>query len=163
MKIIDNKNSGMQELPENKKKTIDLCDDVQMVLFDYMSRELGDNRAELVGEHLRKCEKCQAAAAEIQKTLELLGKAGEADKWVEYRLSEKRRQRIHWAILHPVLDWIYRNHIICALTVAIAIVLAVLILLIKMQIWRPLPKPTLPVNIKPLNGNVTNEVVIPEE
>ena len=67
------------------------------------------------------------------------------------------------AILHPFLDWIYRNHILFALCVAIVLVIVILAALLKAQLWQPAPEPTLPVNLRPLNVNSNNEVVIPEE
>ena len=120
MKIQQNKPGGFEPAEEGSRKNRVPCDEIQLLLFDYMSHELGDSRADLVREHLRKCEACQAAAAEMQKTVELLRKAGEAEGKADYRLSEKRHRRIHWAILHPFLDWIYRNHILFALCVGLS-------------------------------------------
>ena len=149
-------------MPDNKKTRIP-CEEIQVLLFDYMSHELGDNRAGLVREHLRKCEACQTAALEIQKTIDLLNKAKEADSGIDYRLSAKRHKRMHWAILHPVLDWIYRNHILFALLAAIALIIAVLEILVRVQLWQPAPEPTVPVNLRPVDIVSSNEVVIPEE
>jgi hypothetical protein len=48
------------------------CEEIQQVLFSYMSRELGETQSVLVREHIRKCAVCRAEAVEIEETLALL-------------------------------------------------------------------------------------------
>ena len=44
------------------------CEETRPALFEYMTRELGSNRSELVREHLRHCHDCSLEAREIQTT-----------------------------------------------------------------------------------------------
>ncbi len=107
------------------------CEDIQAVLFDYMTRELGPSRSELVGEHMHKCSACQKAAAEIQETLDALQLVSEQTEHIPERLSEKRRRRVLLAYMHPVLDWIYRRHVFVSICVALAVVTLLFITLLS--------------------------------
>lgn len=112
------------------------CDDIRALLFDYLTRELGEARAALVREHLRKCEGCRAAAAEIEDTLDLL-RAAESGPDIPDRLSERHRDRILWAFAHPGLDWVYRHHVLVSL-LATALVLALAALVMsRLTLWKP--------------------------
>jgi len=142
------------------------CDDIQALLFDYMTHELGGKRAELVREHLRKCEACQEASAEIHRTMEVLRKARTVHKTEVFKLSQKSQSRIRWAIVHPVLDWIYRHHILVAFCVAAAVVTSVLVYLLSAQLWMEMPEHTYPVNVNALRDGITNglpEELLPEK
>ncbi len=122
------------------------CEDIQEVLFDYMTRELGDSRSALVREHVRRCPDCSRAAAQIQETLTLL--EDEKDGDMPEQLSEKHRARIVRSILHPALDWIYRNHVTFSLIMAaIVIIMALCVLRMVTQIVKEIPKTTPPVII----------------
>jgi len=106
------------------------CEDIQAVLFDYMTRELGQGRSDLVREHLRRCGKCQTVAAETQNTLDLLHRAARDQSGLPSRLSEKHRARLLWALTHPVLSWIYRHHVSASI-IFTATVIALIITLLK--------------------------------
>lgn len=112
------------------------CADIQSFLFEYMTHELGEARAVLIREHLRKCRDCQAAAAEIQATLTVLLAASPEGTGIPSRLSEKSRSRLRWALMHPVMNWIVRNHTIVSLLVALAVVIAVFLSLRNHPIWK---------------------------
>lgn len=110
------------------------CEDIQDVLFDYMSRELGAARSDLVREHLRKCENCQAVAQEVQSTLDLLHSASRLDAG-DKRLTDDRHRRVLRALTHPVIHWIERHHILVSFAVAGLVLLAVLVVLKRARIW----------------------------
>ena len=111
------------------------CSDIQDVLFDYMTRELGDARSVLVREHVRKCESCRAAAADIQATLDLLKKASESGGDMPDRLTRKHRKRMVRAMMHPVWDWVSVNHFIVSIIVMGLVILAAILVLRVMEPW----------------------------
>jgi anti-sigma factor RsiW len=115
------------------------------VLFDYMSRELGQGRSDLVREHLRRCEECQRAAAEIQQTLDLLHEASVFDRRVSAHLTDRRRDRVWRAFVHPVIHWIEVHHIAVSIAVAILVLAAVLFELCRARILREEPIEGIPV------------------
>lgn len=123
------------------------CEDIQAVLFDYMTRELGPARSDLVREHLRKCERCQAAAAEVRTTLDLLRSVSKAETGVPEHLSKERRERIMWALTHPIMDWIHRHHILVSIVVTIAVIAAIIGVLRRIQIWKTDKPEGIPVTI----------------
>ena len=123
------------------------CGDLQALLFDYMNRELGAPRSDLIREHLRRCATCQARAAGIQDTLDLLHDASRAGGRVPDRLSEKHHARLTRALMHPVLDWTYRNHILVSAAVAAVVVLLTFFGLRQYRIWKARPGPGIPVTI----------------
>ena len=148
------------------------CEDIHELLFAYMNRELGGARSDLVREHLRKCEKCQAAAREIQATLDLLKEVSQKEVFPE-KLSDKRRRHITWALMHPGLAWIYRHHRLVSI---IAMILALALgafLMWTITVEDPEPfdpgvqviigRPGDDVGADPFKGYVpgTNEVGIP--
>ena len=112
------------------------CEEIQAVLFDYMTRELGTARSELVREHLRKCPDCRVAAAEIQATLDALRSVSEAEPEIPERLSDERRQRITRAVTHPFVDWMYRHHVAFSIIAAIAVSALAVAVLRKVQAYR---------------------------
>jgi predicted anti-sigma-YlaC factor YlaD len=112
------------------------CEDIQEVLFDYMTRELGQARSDLVRAHLRKCSNCQAAARETQETLEFLKSVSKAQTGVPDHLSEKHRARIVRAFMHPALDWIYRHHIIVSIIVALVAIAVTLCVMYKVKMFK---------------------------
>lgn len=107
------------------------CEEIEAALFDYMSREIGESRAILVREHLRKCSKCRRSAAEIGAAIDLLRKASLSMNSIPDRLSDDRRRRIRWAFLHPVLDWFVRRHVIVSILITFLVLLVVTLFLIK--------------------------------
>lgn len=120
---------GPEDSAPDAWKKIMKCDEIRDLLFDYMCRELGQARSALVREHLRKCPDCQAASAEIQSTLDILGKARSATG-VPDHLSPKHRARIIRASMHPVLDWIERHALVSI--IAAVIILACLVAIMRM-------------------------------
>ena len=96
------------------------CKDIQAVLFDYMTHELGDKQSWLVHEHLLHCEECRREAASIQATLELL--RSDTSVAIPEHLPNSIRRRLERAILHPVLDWIYEHRRLVAGVLAVGII-----------------------------------------
>ena len=111
------------------------CDEIQALLFDYMTHELGDGRSLLIREHLRKCEECQAVAAEIQIALDMLHEASLDDPQTPMHLSDDRRTHIAWAFTHPVMDWIARHHVLVSIVVAILALVVAFTYLKGIRIW----------------------------
>ena len=124
----------MNEQKKKEAEPVLTCEDLHPLLFDYMTRELGEGRSDVIREHLRKCEKCQAEAAEIQATLELLGKASR-DAGPSGRLTDARRARIVRAMLHPVLDWVYVHHILVSILVTLLALAAILWAVKDLKFW----------------------------
>ena len=73
------------------------CEDIQALLTDYMTRELGESQSALVREHLRMCPVCQNAAREITEAFDLLHVARKVGAGRPDRLSDERRARIRRA------------------------------------------------------------------
>ena len=121
------------------------CEDIRSVLFDYMSRELGQARADLVREHLRRCPDCQVEAARIRNMLDLLQEASRAGAAAPARLSDERRARIVRAFMHPVLDWIYVHHILVSALLTVAALLLLGAVLLTVRTRRAAPEPGYPV------------------
>ncbi len=106
------------------------CDEIQAVLMDYLTHELGRAPAELVREHVRKCESCRGALAEFDDTLQLLRTAACEAPAPPARLSEERRRRVWRAYVHPFLDLVYTHHVLASLiaaAVALGVILAVVL------------------------------------
>lgn len=113
------------------------CDDFQMLLFAYMSRELGDVQSRVVREHLRTCDACRREAADIEATLEALQAGAPGDNaGANERLSDERRKRILRAVFHPVIDWIDRHHRLVSTTVAVLLLITVVLLLRDFAIFK---------------------------
>jgi predicted anti-sigma-YlaC factor YlaD len=111
------------------------CEDVREVLFDYMSRELGPARSVLVREHLRRCESCQSAAAQMQSATELLQKASRDGDGAPLRLSDARRARVRRAVRHPVWYWISQHNVIVAVVAVILFLAALAVVLQHTTLW----------------------------
>lgn len=137
------------------------CEDIQGVLFDYVSHELGGSRSELVHEHLRHCRGCRAAAAELRQTFEMLQSADPAPHDVPERLSDDRRARLFLALMHPVLDFVYRHHVIISVIAALAGVALALVIGYHTKLWdwtyRPPPGGvTVTIGPRPVDSNTVN-------
>jgi len=117
------------------------CGDIRGVLFDYMTRELGPSRSELVREHLRRCVECQREAAEIRETLDLLQAASQRGKGAAGVLSEDRRRRLARACMHPVLDWVYEHHVLVSVLVAALVIAVSFARLLRTRLWSIDPPP----------------------
>jgi len=120
---------------EDSDKGLLRCDDIQMLLFAYMTRELGDVQSRVVREHLRICDACRLEAAAIEQTLETL-RAGAGAAGEDMRLSDERRERLWRAVFHPVLDWMDRHHRLVAGIIALFTLLLTLYLLRHAAIWK---------------------------
>ena len=137
------------------------CEEIQGLLFGYMSRELGEGRSDLVREHIRKCADCQAAAADMQDTMSVLQGASEEEAGIPRRLSDDRRARIAFSFTHPVLDWMYQHHILVSAVMTLVVLVLLGLLLIQVRIWRSGPlDPGVPVKIGPhgADGPATGSV-----
>jgi len=111
------------------------CEDIQMLIFAYMARELGDVQSRVVREHLRTCEVCRQEAAEIEETLVAL-RAGADESGEKLRLSDDRRERLWRAVFHPVRDWIDHHHRLVAGLTALLTLLLTIFLLRHAAIWK---------------------------
>lgn len=127
------------------------CEAIQELLFDYLARELGTGRSDLVREHLRRCPCCQKTAAEIRRTMSLL-KGTPADPSIPAHLSETRRRKMFWVIAHPCMDWVIRHHIFVSLCTALLLLLASIFYLYRIRILDDTPPAGYPVTI----GNQPN-------
>ena len=107
-------------LPEGANPRLVPCKDIQAVLFDYMSHELGDKQSWLVHEHLLHCEDCRREAASIKATLDLL--RSDTSVVIPEHLPNSIRRRLERAILHPVLDWIYVHRRLVAGVLAVGLI-----------------------------------------
>ena len=111
------------------------CSEIQPLLFDFLARELGDARADLVRNHLAKCDACRQAAAEMERTLGMLRTASEASAGAGERLSSERRERVWHAYAHPVLDWLFSRHLAVSAVAALAVLWALVFLGWRVAIW----------------------------
>ncbi|OVE74051.1 hypothetical protein BVX94_01870 [bacterium B17] len=122
------KDDASQNIPLN-------CEEIQELLFEYMSRELGDGRSDLVREHLRKCKDCQSALSEMEFTIDFLRETSKITV-PPSRLSDKHHARLVRALTHPVLDWVYVHHMIVSLIIALLVLGITFGVLRKTKIWR---------------------------
>ena len=123
------------------------CEEIQQLLFDYMTRELGEGRSDIVREHIRKCEQCRKAAAEIQSVLDALRAAAKTEKGIPDHLTEDRRALILRAFSHPIIHWIERHHVIVSILAAITIIIASFIILRQIIIYKGRTEPGITVTI----------------
>ena len=106
--------------PDGANPRLVPCKDIQAVLFDYMSHELGDKQSWLVHEHLLHCEECRREAASIQATIDML--RGDSSVAIPEHLPDSMRRRLERAILHPFLDWVYEHRRLVAAVLAVGII-----------------------------------------
>ncbi len=111
------------------------CEEIQNNLMDYLTRDLGEARSDLIREHLRKCDKCQAEAVELQETINLLRGASQAES-IPRHMSRKSRDRMMRAVEHPFLDWMYRHHILISLCIALIAIIVLFVALKDVQILK---------------------------
>lgn len=126
----------MKKDPNNEKQK-SICSEIQPLLFEYMNRELGGGRSDLVREHLRKCASCQEEAAAIQSALDFLRSDSKRQGNVPNRLSAKHRARIARSVIHPVIDWISTHHILISMLVAAVVFLAWALFLVGVRLRQP--------------------------
>lgn len=140
------------------------CKDIQDLLFDYMSHELGGARSVLIREHLRKCEECTRQAAEIQSTLDLLNKASREESDIPARLTDERRKKLYWWYSHPFMRWIEKHHIIVSVIATLLALAVIGTVMLKVKLWQANPPEDLyPVWIGDKLPYATNPVVIPPD
>lgn len=113
------------------------CDEIQAVLFAYMSHELGESQSVLVREHIRKCDSCRAEAAELKETLAMLNQSDVGH--TRLRLSDDRRKRIMLAVFHPVINWIDMHHKSVSIALAILVLIGTIFALRNFEIFRNEP------------------------
>ncbi len=113
------------------------CEEIQEVLFAYMSHELGDTQSVLVREHIRKCDSCRSEAVEIEETLSMLHQSYETHGHL--RLSDDRRKRILLAVFHPVINWIDLHHNLVSILLALIVLLGTIFALRNFEIFRNEP------------------------
>jgi len=116
--VNDNKTEG----PLKPEKKLMKCEDIQPLLFDYMSRELGEGRAAAVREHVRKCKSCQVLAKDIQATLDLLRTASRAEPKPVEHLTEVRRKKIIRVFTHPLISWIEKHILLASLIITVIVI-----------------------------------------
>ena len=109
------------------------CEELKEVLFDYMTRELGGSRSDLVRKHLRKCPDCSHTASEIEETLTLLQNDSKQVSHIPETLSDEHRKRVIRSITHPILDWMYRYHRLVSTITAIVVIAAVYFLVTRIS------------------------------
>ncbi len=130
---------------ENKKMK---CTDIQANLFAYITYDTGQGRSELIKNHLENCSNCQAEAKQIKEALDFLNSTHTSEN-MPTRLSSKRRKLIARSFMHPILDFIYRHHIIISITTAIITIAATLCILRQVKVWHNEKlKPGISVSIK---------------
>ena len=128
------------------------CEDIQALLYDYLTHEIGRARGELIREHIRKCTTCRTAAAEMQDSINLLKGGAPMDPPEPLTLSDDRRKRVWRAFMHPVLDWLYSHHIIASIVIAIvAVIVALMIVRHVKIIWNVREDDTPDTGLHPTN------------
>lgn len=125
------------------------CEEIQNLLTDYMNRELGEARSNLVREHLRICKQCHAKASEIQKAISILQKVAQSQTDIPKKLSESHRARIAKAALHPLREWFYVHYALIVIFVIIILIgMAIVFAKVIQQKYREVPvEPAIPIKI----------------
>ena len=93
------------------------------------------------------CPTCPIVAAEIQAVLDALN-SNTAEAEVPDQLSDDRRRRLAWAIMHPILDWVYRHHVVVSFVMVVVVLASVFCALQFFRHERETIDMTLPVNIQ---------------
>ncbi len=123
------------------------CEEIQALMLDYMERDLGQGRSDLVREHIRRCPACNQHFSDIRKTCGLLHDAPFANGVLPEHLSARHHDRLVRAIMHPVLDWIYAHHILVSLLIALLVVATAFIGLRHYRVCKETNDPGIPVTI----------------
>jgi predicted anti-sigma-YlaC factor YlaD len=100
------------------------CEKLRPLLFDYMSRELGESRSALVREHLRHCPACQQELVAIEETLSDLRSSIQHPE--RTRLSERRRKRLMRLAANPFLNWLDEHHKLVSMLLTLLVLLLIL-------------------------------------
>ena len=130
-----NPSDTLRKTPSDPQVTQRLpCDEIQALMLEYMQRDLGEGRSDVIREHTRRCAVCRDRLAELQKTLGLLG-AADPDNPAAH-LSERHRARLARALMHPVLDWVYVHHILVSALIATLVLTMVVFGLRRYRVWQ---------------------------
>ena len=101
-----------------------------------------------VANYVLDCSNCQAEAKQIKEALDFLNSTHTSEN-MPTRLSSKRRKLIARSFMHPILDFIYRHHIIISIITAIITIAATLCILRQVKVWHNEKlKPGISVSIK---------------
>lgn len=119
---------------ENTIKNKMKCTDIQTHLFAYITHDTGQSRSELIRKHLENCSNCQAEAKQIKEALSFLHSTYELEN-IPTQLSEKHRALIARSFMHPILDFIYRHHIIISIITAIITIAITISVLRQVKVW----------------------------
>ncbi len=141
---INEKHDALSDASAANESPVLKCDEIQDLLLDYMSRQLGDARSVIVREHLRKCEKCSAEASEIQNTLDLLRKASAEEPELPDHLTDRRKKRILRVIIHPVIDWMHQHHKLISIIITI-VVLGIIFAFLRIPAKKEESGPSIPI------------------
>jgi predicted anti-sigma-YlaC factor YlaD len=120
---------------KNKQPNTMKCEDIQAHLFAYTTHDTGQGRTEIIKKHLEECENCRIEAAQIKEAVNFLHDVAHTDGNIPTKLTEKRRALIARSFMHPVLDFIYRHHIIISIITAIIAITVTLCALRQIKIW----------------------------
>ena len=110
------------------------CSDIHTHLFSYITHDTGQSRTELIKNHLADCINCQAEAKQIKEALDFLNGTYET-KNIPTQLSDKHRALIARSFMHPILDFIYRHHIIISIITALITIAITLCVLRQVKVW----------------------------
>ncbi len=133
------------------------CEEIRSLMLDYVQHGLGEGRADLVCEHIRRCPACHGRMVELQATVGLLHDAPFAHGVLPLHLSERHHSRIVRAVMHPLLDWIYVHHILVSALVAAIVLASVCFGLRHYRVWRETLDPGIPVVIGEGKGVIRDQ------
>jgi len=123
------------------------CEEIQALLLDYMQHDLGEGRADLVREHIRRCPTCHERMVELSRTLGILHDAPFAHGALPEHLTERHHSRLVRALMHPVLDWVYMHHILVSALVAALVIATIFFGLRRYRVWKAQIETGIPVVI----------------
>ena len=112
------------------------CEEIRAQMLDYVQRDLGEGRSDLIREHVRRCPACQENLDALRRTMDILHDAPFGPGTIPEHLSERHRSRLMWSLMHPVLDWVYVHHILVSALVATIVLASVFFGLRRYKVWR---------------------------
>lgn len=135
----------MRPVPSDERQLP--CEDIQALMLEYMHRDLGEGRADLIREHARRCPTCHERMVELHQTFGILHDAPFTHGAMPEHLSARRHSRLVRALMHPMLDWVYVHHILVSALVAAMVLASIIFGLRRYRIWRQTTDPGIPVVI----------------
>jgi predicted anti-sigma-YlaC factor YlaD len=111
----------------SQQKNIIKCSDIEPHLFDFIQQELGQAQSTVISEHLKKCDKCRASLHELQDSLKALEDFG-IEKTPK-RLTDKRKKKIKFAYMHPLLNFCYLHHMAISLIIVLIALLTIMFMI----------------------------------